>query len=192
MPNSYRENERGWRDDARAGEDPAEEWYYRYGDSSRTGARFARVGGARRMDLAFAYGHGRGDPGPSAHDRMEQAHSSGSAFGYESPDLAREMDEADDGSADRVTYRGRGPRGYRRSDVRIAEEVIDRLTDDDFLDASGISVNVTDHEVTLDGTVDSGWAKRRAEDCAEIVLGVTHVQNNLRVRHAADREPPPS
>jgi hypothetical protein len=35
-------------------------------------------------------------------------------------------------------------------------------------------------EVTLTGTVESRYAKRLAEDLAESVSGVTHVQNNLR------------
>jgi hypothetical protein len=36
----------------------------------------------------------------------------------------------------------------------------------------------------LSGTVDSRDAKRRAEDCAEAVSGVRHVQNNLRIQQA--------
>ena len=37
-------------------------------------------------------------------------------------------------------------------------------------------------EVTLGGTIDSRQTRRRAEDIVENVLGVIHVQNNLRVR----------
>ncbi|HXR89686.1 MAG TPA: BON domain-containing protein, partial [Steroidobacteraceae bacterium] len=37
-------------------------------------------------------------------------------------------------------------------------------------------------EVTLNGAVDSRQAKRCAEDIADSVSGVRHVQNNLRVR----------
>ncbi len=81
-------------------------------------------------------------------------------------------------------HRGRGPKGYTRSGERIREDVSDRLMEDSHLDASDIEVSVTGTEVTLDGTVDSRAAKRRAEDHAEDVTGVTHVQNNLRVRPA--------
>ncbi|HEV3469137.1 MAG TPA: BON domain-containing protein [Pyrinomonadaceae bacterium] len=79
-------------------------------------------------------------------------------------------------------YRGRGPRNYRRSDERIRDDINDRLTENDWLDASDIEVQVTGGEVTLIGTVESRYAKRLAEDIAESVSGVTHVQNNLRVK----------
>ena len=79
-------------------------------------------------------------------------------------------------------HRGRGPKGYTRSGERIREDVSDRLTDDPHLDASEIEVSVAGTEVTLDGTVESRIAKRRAEDHTDDVIGVTHVQNNLRVR----------
>jgi osmotically-inducible protein OsmY len=84
-----------------------------------------------------------------------------------------------------VSHRGRGPKDYKRSDERIREDINDRMTDDHQLDASGISVTVKDGEVTLSGTVDSKFAKRHAEDIADVVLGVSHVQNNLRVNSAA-------
>ncbi|MGK9170958.1 BON domain-containing protein [Inquilinus limosus] len=79
-------------------------------------------------------------------------------------------------------FRGRGPRGYTRSDERIREDVCDRLTDDPAVDASEIEVTVSNSEVTLTGMVNSRDQRRRAEDCAEQVSGVDHVQNNLRVK----------
>ena len=45
--------------------------------------------------------------------------------------------------------------------------------EDDALDASDIEVQVKNGEVTLTGTVPDRWAKRRAEECAEKVMGVT-------------------
>lgn len=78
-------------------------------------------------------------------------------------------------------HRGRGPSDYIRSDDRIREDVNDRLTEDSWIDASRISVAVSEGEVTLGGQVDSKHAKRRAEDLADDVTGVKHVQNNLRV-----------
>jgi len=82
-------------------------------------------------------------------------------------------------------HRGRGPKGYTRSDDRIREDVSDRLTDDWRVDASDIEVSVSGGEITLSGTVDSRDAKRRAEDVVESVPGVSHVQNNLRLRQSS-------
>lgn len=82
----------------------------------------------------------------------------------------------------RGEHRGRGPKNYSRADDRIVEDVSDRLTDDPMLDASGIEVSVKDGEITLGGTVTERFFKRRAEDIAESVSGVGHVQNNLRIR----------
>lgn len=84
-----------------------------------------------------------------------------------------------------ISYRGKGPKAYKRSDDRIKEDVSDRLTDDYRLDASNIEVNVLNAEVTLSGLVDSRESKRRAEDITEMVSGVKHVQNNLRITKEA-------
>jgi osmotically-inducible protein OsmY len=82
-------------------------------------------------------------------------------------------------------HRGKGPKGYQRSDARIEEDVNDRLSDDPVLDASNISVLVKEAEVTLEGFVNSRWDKRRAEDLVDDISGVKHVQNNLRVGNGA-------
>lgn len=84
------------------------------------------------------------------------------------------------------SHRGKGPKGYRRSDDRIREDVSDRLADDHWLDASAIEVSVANCDVTLTGTVKSRDDKRRAEAMAETVSGVDHVQNNLRVERTED------
>jgi osmotically-inducible protein OsmY len=79
-------------------------------------------------------------------------------------------------------FRGRGPKNYRRSDDRLREIICDRLTDNEWIDASDVEVNVVVAEVILTGTVDSRYAKRLAENIAESVSGVSNVQNNLRVQ----------
>jgi hypothetical protein len=78
-------------------------------------------------------------------------------------------------------YTGLGPRGYRRSDERITEDVCHRLTQHGQIDASDIEIEVNSGEVTLKGTVDSRWTKRRAEDIAASVSGVMDVHNQLRL-----------
>ena len=79
-------------------------------------------------------------------------------------------------------HRGKGPKGYKRSDERIKDDVNDRLSDDSFIDASEIDVTCEDCEIVLTGTVDSKEEKRRAEDIAERVSGVKNVENRLKVR----------
>ena len=123
------------------------------------------------------FGNGRGAVPPESHERdfFDRAGDEiASWFGDDDAEARREAD-----------HRGRGPKGYVRSDARIEEDIHDRLTDDPFLDAREITVTVKDREITLDGTVDSRRAKRHAEDCADSVSGVTHVQNNLRVQPAS-------
>ena len=73
----------------------------------------------------------------------------------------------------RSEHQGRGPRGCRRSDDCIREDVHDRLTDDR-LDASDIEVIVENGEVTLSDTVASRF-DRQAEDIAERVIGSSEV-----------------
>ena len=78
-------------------------------------------------------------------------------------------------------HRGRGPKGYRRSDERIREEICDLLSDDRSVDASEIVVEVRDGEVTLTGQVPSREQKHHARECVEHVRGVNDVFNQLRV-----------
>lgn len=78
-------------------------------------------------------------------------------------------------------YRGVGPRGYRRDDARVREDVCDALTDSDTLDASDITVTVQDGVVRLSGSVPHRMMKRLAEDLAEDCSGVHDVENALRV-----------
>jgi BON domain len=79
------------------------------------------------------------------------------------------------------SHRGKGPKSYKRTDERILEDIHDRLTFDNFLDASNIEVTITNGEVTLTGTVSERADKRRAEDIAESVSGVQHLENRIRV-----------
>jgi hypothetical protein len=84
-------------------------------------------------------------------------------------------------SETRGGYAGRGPKDYKRSDDRIREDVCDRLSWSDEVDATDIAVRVQDSEVMLEGSVATRHMKRLAEDLAEEVLGVRDVHNTLRV-----------
>lgn len=85
----------------------------------------------------------------------------------------------------RPNFTGRGPRGYKRSDERIREDVCDRLLLDPEVDASDIEVRVADGQVTLEGTIDDRRAKHRAENLCEAIPGVQDVANHLHIK----REP---
>jgi osmotically-inducible protein OsmY len=142
-------------------DDGEEAWRSRGGQESYRGQRNYRETG----------GYG----GRSSEDRgfLDRAGDEvASWFGDEDAQRRRQMD---------ARHRGRGPKNYTRSDDRIREDVSDRLSDDPHIDASEIEVSVDNGEVTLSGTVNERFAKRHAEDLAERVSGVKHVQNNLRV-----------
>src|SRR4051794_21441524 len=86
------------------------------------------------------------------------------------------------------SFRGRGPKGYKRSDERIKEEVCEALTDDHEVDASEIDVSVKNGEVTLAGWVGERRIKYLAEQIVDHVGGVVEIHNQLRVRRDDRRE----
>ncbi len=79
-------------------------------------------------------------------------------------------------------FAGRGPKGYRRSDARILEDVCERLRRDDEVDAGELSVRVDDGQVTLEGSSGTRGERQRAERIAASVAGVADVHNRVRVR----------
>jgi hypothetical protein len=82
--------------------------------------------------------------------------------------------------AEKLSTRGRGPKGYKRSDERIHDDVCERIARSG-IDASEVEVKVERAEVTLAGTVHSRADKWRLEDVADDVYGVDDVHNHLRV-----------
>jgi len=136
------------------------------------------MGGTSGLGSGQGYGQGSGQRSRGSQDRdfWDKASDEVSSwFGDDGAERRRRQDQQ---------HRGKGPRGYTRSDERIKEDVNDRLTDDWAVDASSIEVDVENSEVTLTGEVSSRDEKRRAEDVAEGVSGVRHVQNNLRIKQA--------
>jgi hypothetical protein len=81
-------------------------------------------------------------------------------------------------------FRGRGPRGYERSNERIYEDVCEGLTENDEVDASDVEVEVEKGIVTLRGTVPDRRHKKRAEQIAERASGVRDVRNQLEIESA--------
>ncbi len=86
-------------------------------------------------------------------------------------------------SSDRQgSHRGKGPRGYERSDERLKEVVSERLADDPYIDASDITVSVSGGVVRLTGTVDSRASKYQVEELIEQCGGVKDIDNQLRTQ----------
>ena len=137
------------------------------------------------------YGAERGDPRDDFEARAREAgdyvRRQGRKVASWFSDVAGEGSEA--ARREQTGARGLGPRGYKRSDERITEDVHHGLAEDRWLDASDIDVTVKDGEVTLSGTVANRDAKHHAEHLVEDLPGVTHVQNNLRARAAGYRPP---
>ena len=166
-----------------------------YGSQDYRSERYGAYGGRSYASPGY------GEPGYAEGYAQRRGHSYGARQAYGEDPRRWERDRSDfighnepvqqvtEGEADRGMWanmgrgdhRGRGPRNYTRSDERVREDVNDRLSDDAWLDATEIEVQVSACEVTLTGTVQSREDRRRAEDLAEQVSGVKHVQNNLRV-----------
>lgn len=165
-----------------------------YGDYPSQASRRFASGATGGYDYERGYGDGgRRDDGRRAarFERTERFEDAGRSAGDFLHRAGERMASWFGGGGEARAYhdydrqgrgaRGLGPQGYKRSDERISEEVHERLTDDSWLDASNVSVNVASGEVTLSGTVESREAKHRAERIVEHISGVAHVQNNLRI-----------
>ena len=94
----------------------------------------------------------------------------------------------DRGGSGQGLHRGKGPKGYQRSDERLQEMISERLREDPHIDASEVTVTCQNGTITLEGTVDSRHTKNAIEDVAE-QLGVEDVQNNLRVQRPQSTRP---
>lgn len=85
-------------------------------------------------------------------------------------------------------FYGKGPKGYKRSDDRIREDVHEVLTWNNEIDASDIEVEVKEGEVSLSGTVLDRRMKRLAEELIEDISGVRDVSNQLKIKKEAVTE----
>lgn len=168
-------------------------------DEPRDGGRYGRHEAEARYYRGAAfdgggYGRGReyrpGGSGGSLHGLGESADQNLGQGSYGQPWLGQggygQGGRAAAGQR-RAGQRGRGPRHYVRPDWRIADDLHQRLTDDDELDAGEIAVRVQDGVVTLQGTVEERWMKHRAEDIAARCSGVRDIRNEIRVVPAGQR-----
>lgn len=88
-------------------------------------------------------------------------------------------------SSRRVTgsnHSGKGPKGYKRRDERIFEEVCETLYQSPDVDATEIEVEVDDGIVTLRGEVEGRIIKKIAEHLVDRLPGVVDVHNHLKLK----------
>jgi hypothetical protein len=89
---------------------------------------------------------------------------------------------------DRGPFYGKGPKGYRRSDDRIREEICECISMQGHIDATDVEITVENGIVTMKGTVPQRHDKRMLERMVDHVRGVDDVHNELRVKRE-QREP---
>jgi osmotically-inducible protein OsmY len=77
---------------------------------------------------------------------------------------------------------GKGPKGWKRSDRQIKEEVCEALYTSSAVDASDIEVKIDSGMVTLEGSVSDRSMKRMAERCLDQIQGIEDVHNRLSIK----------
>jgi osmotically-inducible protein OsmY len=75
-----------------------------------------------------------------------------------------------------------GPKGYRRSDERIREDICDELMTMRDIDSSDVEVSVNAGAVSLKGTVPDRSMKYRVEQVVDRCAGVVDITNLIKVR----------
>jgi osmotically-inducible protein OsmY len=105
----------------------------------------------------------------------------GSSSGYQLGSQQR------DSGYQQRSYRGLGPQNYQRADDRIRDDVHEKLTESDEIDARNIMVDVNQGNVTLTGTVPERRMRYAAEDLVEGCMGVSNINNQLKVQREEER-----
>jgi osmotically-inducible protein OsmY len=189
-------------------------WLEDEGNEGRQGPMAYGEGGQRAM----GYGSGEGRYGSMAYGQSTRGYGSqeagrygsqgfgsqseysrgafqGSNLGYGSNvgyrgqfDTGASSGRYQSGLEGQRSYRGMGPQNYSRSDDRIRDDICERLTDDDRIDASQVTIDVNQCTVTLSGTVPERAMRYYAEDLVDDVLGVQSINNQLKVQQDTGRE----
>lgn len=119
--------------------------------------------------------------------RPSSGFSHSDAFSFENSEMSNPNVEFFEGennrslNRDRRNFFGIGPKGYRRADDRILEDVSEALTRHPEIDASEIDIGVKGGIVTLKGEVETKRMKRLAEQTIEYLPGIADIHNELRV-----------
>jgi osmotically-inducible protein OsmY len=82
-------------------------------------------------------------------------------------------------------HRGKGPKGFTRSDERLKEHVNELLMEHAEIDATHVEVEVHSGVVSVAGTVEDRQQRRAIEDLIEGIFGVTEVQISIKLANRA-------
>lgn len=139
------------------------------------GDRGTYRGGFYGGDVQGGYG-GRGTGMQNQRDFSQRWDAEQQRYGFEENGISTEMGQS--------SY-GKGPKGYKRSDERMKEDLCERIAQLHGVDASDVEVQVGEAEVTLTGTVPDRHMKYQLEHAAFDIFGVQDVNNRLKIK----REP---
>ena len=134
------------------------------------------------LDPTSAIGAGKYEDVPSLTDvgiKPQRGTRSESTASHSRP-TAHAVDDANHHA---LSHRARSA---ERSDSLIAEELGERMRNDELLDASEILVGCTDGRVLLTGEVPERSMKHLAEHIAEAVHGIRDIENHIRVSKAGE------
>jgi|GEM_PF-1103096 len=146
-------------------------------------------------DYDRSYGWGHSQRGSEDRERQRElgsqryrADNDYSRDNDEHESFGDQLREAGQKIARSVKRAFRGPKGYKRSDDRIREDVSDRLGENPWLNCSEVEVVVSNGEVTLTGSVNSRQEKFLLEEIADDVNGVSEVHNQVRVKREQQQQ----
>ncbi len=163
-----------------------------YGGSQYGGGQYGNQQGPGRHVGGGQFGEG-GQYGIEQHSHFAEPgfaqrsgyQGEGQGYGHNQGEgLGRQLQEFGGAMAGRVRRMFKGPKGYKRSDDRIREDVCDVLSQVEEIDPSDIEVSVSSGEVTLTGSVPERAMKWQAEHIVDNVSGVTDINNQLRVKRS--------
>lgn len=155
------------------------EWRDQYRDSGLTAPR-----SGMRFDSDSPYGWQSLDaPHPqdfhhgARPDRFQEAERYATDVRYGRPDISAPQP------------RRQTPKGYVRSDARIEDDLCEHLYHANDVDVAEVSISVKNGTVSLQGSVPERRMKHRIEDICERCIGVTDVENRIRVAAPGDVNP---
>jgi hypothetical protein len=167
-----------------------------YEGGSQFGSPWSNSGGDRGRSQYGSFGYGPNNPGSGNFGLRgfggSQGYDSGqygggsygsSTYGSGSYGQGRQSGQGGQGQ-----FAGKGPKGYKRNDQRVIEDISERLSDHPQIDASEIEIRLEEGVAVLTGTVSDRQSKRLAEEIAESVSGVQDVRNELRLQNGSNQE----